>query len=112
MPSMAAVWLLFQPVAASVARMCCRSMSASEAGLELAAGGSAMSPVSPAVASLRERQVVGLDELAARQHHGPLDDVLQLADVARPAILAHQLHRLRREAASLRPVSALNFCRK
>ena len=31
-PAVPAVWLLFQPVEISVARMCCRSMSASELG--------------------------------------------------------------------------------
>ena len=97
---MAAVRLLFQPVARSVAWMWRRSISSSESGSKVDLG-EATSPDSPAVAMRREIQVVGVDEVAAGQHDGALDDVLQLADVARPAILLHQVQGLGREAANL-----------
>ena len=44
------------------------------------------------------RQVFGLDLVAARQYHRALDHVLQLAHVARPAILHHAVDRIRRES--------------
>ena len=49
----------------------------------------------------REDEVVGVDVLAAGEHDGPLDDVLHLADVARPAVAQQLFHRPRREALEL-----------
>src|SRR5690606_14438274 len=38
-------------------------------------------------------QVLEADAVAVREQHGALDDVAQLADVARPVVLAQPLHR-------------------
>ena len=41
------------------------------------------------------------DHRAFAQQHGPLDDVLQLADVARPVVALHRGHRIVGEAGHL-----------
>src|SRR5574338_531275 len=43
--------------------------------------------------------MIDLDAVAVREHHGTLDDVLELADVPGPGILDEQAHRRRRDAA-------------
>src|SRR5262249_4918550 len=44
------------------------------------------------------RQIAGLDLVSGRQHDHALDQVAKLAHIARPRIVAEQLHRLGRDA--------------
>ena len=48
-----------------------------------------------------ERQVFDADHVVLAQQHGPLDDVLQLADVARPAVALQGGQRFVAEAVHL-----------
>src|SRR5205807_6042009 len=51
-------------------------------------------------------QMLHVDDPAAAEDHGALERVAQLADVARPAVLAEDLHRLGRHAGELLPALA------
>ena len=48
-----------------------------------------------------EEQMPGVDLVALRQHDRPLDDVLELAQVARPGVPPQQIERLRGEPVHL-----------
>ena len=55
------------------------------------------------------RQVLRLDELAARQNRGALDDVAQLAHVARPVVELEHPHRLGRDRLDVASVARVEL---
>ena len=50
------------------------------------------------VPSLRRPEIAGADGVALRHQHGAFDRVIELADVAGPAVIEQHLHRRRIEA--------------
>ena len=88
MPSRLAVWLLFQPVEIERGQDVLPLHVGQRTGMKAPAGGRGTSPVSPAVASCESVRSSCSMYSPRGQHHGPFDDVLQFAHVARPAILA------------------------
>src|SRR3954463_12148595 len=58
-----------------------------------------------AFALVAESKIAGADGLTLRQQHGALDGVVELANVARPEVFQHLLHRRRIEAAYLLAIS-------
>jgi hypothetical protein len=98
-PSTCAARVRFQPSYSSAWRITRRSVSARISFSPIAGVGPQAGPKG----APRRRQVFRQDQPAARENGRACDDVLQLADVARPRLLAQPAHRLRGQR-QLRPV--------
>ena len=105
MPSASAVALRFQSVAFQHVENDL-PLGAFEGFLQRAAG-RAIPRRSATAAATAARQVVQSDRVRFAKQHGPLDDVLQLAHVARPAIALE-----RRSASSVKSLAACRTLRR